>query len=237
MTGGVEGCTGRREEMRRMAVRGSWTAVAFLLAACAGAGGAEEEAVAEVERRPTYETRLDSESSDPDDFRLSEDDDGIRIQTGPAGIAWRSDDVVETGDFRLEATFRQFGAPTGYREAFGVFVGGLDLETVEQEYTYLLVRTSGDVLVKRRIGEVTETLLDWTPGDAVVRVVEEGDEPVNTLSVEVRGGTTHFLVNGVEVHTVPASRARPYGIAGVRVNHRLDVRVDRWTLSGGPLDS
>jgi hypothetical protein len=130
----------------------------------------------------------------------------------------------------LEATFVQYGASVGYREAFGLFVGGRDLDTPDQEYTYLLVRTSGDYLVKRRVGEVTETLVDWTPHDAVERVEEAGDEPVNTLGVAVAGDETRFLVNGVVVQSVPSPRARPYGIAGVRVNHRLDVRIDDWML-------
>jgi hypothetical protein len=210
--------------------------VVLLCAACAPPDPAAEaaaQAVAEA-ARPSYEIRLDSESSDVAQFQVVEDDDGLRVQTGPAGIAYRADDLVESGDFLLEAGFVQYGASVGYREAFGLFVGGRDLATPDQEYTYLLVRTSGDYLVKRRVGEVTETLVDWTPHDAVQRVVEEGDEPVNTLAVAVAGDETRFLVNGVVVQSIPTPRARPWGIAGVRVNHRLDVRVDDWVL--GPAD-
>ncbi len=59
---------------------------------------------------------------------------------------------------------------------------------------------------------------------------EEGDEPVNTLAIEVVGPEVAFVVNGTVVHTLPTPRARPHGIAGVRVNHRLDVRVDDWRI-------
>jgi hypothetical protein len=197
-------------------------------------GGCAEEAPPESvgetgeAARPNYVVRLDSESSDLEQFRLVEDDDGIRVRTGPAGIAYRSDDVVSSGNFHIEATFVQYDAPVGYREAYGIFVGGLDLETPDHEYTYLLVRPTGDFLVKRRIGEITETLADWTPHTAVQRVQAEGDEPSNTLAVDVFDGEARFLVNDVVVYSLPAARARPYGIAGVRVNHRLDVRVDDW---------
>ena len=133
----------------------------------------------------SYTSRLDSERSDPGEFRLSETDGSIRILTGPAGIAFRSGDQVLSGDFRVEATFAQFGAPVGYREAYGIFVGGRDLESPDQEYTYLLVRPTGDYLIKRRIGEVLETFVDWTAHDAVGRVDIDGDEPENTLAVEV----------------------------------------------------
>jgi hypothetical protein len=203
------------------------------LAACAPVSDEPANRVTEEpDLTPSYLVRLDSESSDPAEFDLVEDDDGIRIQTGPAGIAYRTDDVVTSGDVHVQATFRQFDAPIGYREAFGVFVGGIDLDGPDLEYTYLLVRTTGDYLVKRRIGSITETLADWTPHPSVHPVATEGDQPVNTLGIDVFGGQVHFVVNGDVVHVEPAGRVRPYGVAGVRVNHRLDVRVDRWLLQG-----
>ena len=133
----------------------------------------------------------------------------------------------------VQATFMQYDAPVGYREAYGIFLGGIDLTGADLEYTYLLVRPTGDYLVKRRIGEVTETLVDWTPHPSVHTVEAEGDRPLNTLSIDVFDGEVHFVVNGDEVHVEAASRVRPYGIAGVRVNHRLDVRVDRWIMQPG----
>lgn len=177
-----------------------------------------------------FRIRLDSESSDPGQFQLDEDDDGIRIQTGPAGIAYREVDAVLSGDMHVQARFRQFDVPPGYREAYGIFVGGIDLGGPDLEYSYLLIRPTGDFLVKRRIGSITQTLVDWTPHPSVRRVRAEGDQPVNTLGIDVFDGQTHFVVNGDVVHVESASRVRPYGVAGVRVNHRLDVRVDDWVL-------
>lgn len=215
-------------------MRASTLTVAAALAfatACAPEAPPEEGAQTGAAARPSYAVRLDTESSDLADFRLVEDDDGIRVRTGPAGIAYRSEDVTVSGDLHLEATFAQFGASVGYREAFGLFVGGIDLDGPDLEYTYLLVRTTGDYLVKRRIGEITETLADWTPHPAIRRVESEGDEPVNALAVDVEGDEVRFVVNGAVVHTESAGRVRPYGAAGVRVNHRLDVRVDHWVLT------
>ena len=205
-------------------------ALLILMAGCDGGAPPEESGETGEAARPSYTLRLDSESSDLEEFQLVEDDDGIRVQSGPAGIAYRSDDLVSSGDFHVEATFLQYGAPLGYREAYGIFVGGIDLEGPDLEYTYLLVRPTGDFLVKRRIGEITETLADWTPSDAVRRVLEEGDEPLNTLAVDVFDGETRFMVNHAIVFSLPATRVRPYGIAGIRVNHRLDVRVDDWAI-------
>ena len=170
MTGGVEAAEGTHEPRCSGGLgsaaegspqpRGPWPRasgrcgrLAFgALALTIGWGCAEEpvrdggvgEAV-----RPSYTVRLDSESSAIEEYHLVEDDDGIRVQTGPAGIAYRSDDTAGSGDFRLQATFAQYDAPIGYREAFGLFLGGIDLDTPDHEYTYLLVRTTGDFLIKR----------------------------------------------------------------------------------------
>jgi hypothetical protein len=177
-----------------------------------------------------YELRLDSQRSDPAEFRVSEEAEGLRVQTGPAGVAWRGEDESPTGSFTVRATFVQYGAPVGYREAYGVFVGGRDLLGPGVEYTYLLVRSTGDFLIKRRLGEDTETLVDWTAHPAVQRVEQEGDAPRNTLSVEVVGSETRFMVNGAEVHRMPTTEARPDGVAGIRANHRLDILVSDWTM-------
>ena len=178
----------------------------------------------------SFDVRIYSASTDPPPFQVADDDDGIRVQTGPAGIGYRETDAVLSGDMHVQATFHQFDAPPGYREAYGIFVGGIDLTGPDLEYSYLLIRPTGDFLVKRRIGAITETLVDWTAHPSVQTVQAEGDEPVNTLGIDVFGGETHFVVNGDVVHIESASRVRPYGVAGVRVNHRLDVRVDDWLV-------
>jgi hypothetical protein len=181
----------------------------------------------------SYTVRLDSERSDPSQFQLAHGGEGLRILTGPAGIAYQAGDTVSSGDFRAEATFVQYSAPVGYREAYGVFVGGRELDAADLEYTYLLVRPTGDYLIKRRLGEITEVVVDWTPHEAVARVVVEGDEPRNVLAVEVEGAETRFIVNDVVVQTLPTAVVRPHGIAGIRANHRLDVSMDGWRLVEG----
>lgn len=208
-------------------------AVVLLLSGCAASDDAppQEQDQEQAPAQPTaYQFRLDSERSDPAEFIVSQDPEGLRIRTGPAGIAWRPGDTTPTGSFYAGATFVQYGAPAGYREAYGVFVGGVDLDQEDQEYLYLLVRPTGDYLIKRRRGETLDVVVDWTPHDAVARVVADGDEPENIIGIDVHGGETWFLVNGVVVHSMPTPEARPYGIAGIRANHRLDIRVSAWSV-------
>ena len=217
--------------MRGVIARATAVVLALLaVASCSPEAPPETAAEARPDPGPSYTIRLDSESSSRADFQVVEDDDGMRVQTGPAGIAYREGDAILTGDMHVQATFLQFDAPIGYREAYGIFVGGIDLEGEDPEYTYLLVRPTGDFMVKRRIGAITETFVDWTPHPGVHSVQAEGDQPLNRLSIDVFGGQVHFSVNGDVVHREAAGRVRPYGIAGVRVNHRLDVRVDDWLM-------
>lgn len=208
-------------------------ALAGSLIACSGEDASNTPDATEPLPGQTFEIRLDSERSDPGQFQFTEENGEVRIQTGPAGIAYHDTDVVERGDFRTSAVFVQYGAPVGYREAYGIFVGGRDLDTPDQEYTYLLVRGTGDFLVKRRVGETTETLVDWTPHGAIARVDTEGEMPENRLSVESVDGETRFVVNGEVLHTMPTPQARPYGIMGLRVNHRLDIQVAGWEVVTG----
>ena len=209
---------------------GASVALLLLLSACTESPEPPPAAPNAVEPEAGYRFRLDSQRSDPDEFLISEEPSGLRIRTGPAGIVWRPEDVVSSGSFYAEATFEQYGATVGYREAYGVFVGGVDLDREDQEYIYLLVRPTGDYLIKRRRGETMEVVVDWTPHEAVAQVVEEGDEPQNTIGIDVHGGETWFLVNGVAVHSLPTPAARPHGLAGIRANHRLDIRVSGWSL-------
>lgn len=228
--------------MRRRHRGAPLLAAALLLAGGCSAPEPEGSAVVAAEDTTPdtpegYAFRLDSERSDPGEFLLRPGRAGradLHVTTGPAGIAWRASDAVDRDRFAVRASFLQRGAPVGYREAYGIFVGGRDLEGPDQEYTYLLVRGTGDFLVKRRRGETTETLVDWTPHPAVVQVTAEGDEPRNELAVEAGDEETRFLINGTVVHTMPTPRARPHGIPGIRVNHRLDVELEDWTVEPWP---
>ncbi len=224
---------------RELAVLTLCTGLALTTAGCTEAGDDaagmdNENAGAVADPGPAHEFRLDSERSDPGEFILVEDEDRLHITTGPAGIAYDPGDRVDSGDFQVEATFHQTGAPVGYREAYGLFVGGRDLDSPDQEYTYLLIRGTGDFLIKRRRGETTETIVDWKPSSAVVSVTEEITEPENHLAITSLGGETVFVINGVAVHGMPTPEARPYGITGIRVNHRLDMSIRDWSLGSPP---
>lgn len=177
-----------------------------------------------------YRLRLDGDRVDPGQFLTAETPDGLRVTTGPGGIAWRPQDTVSVGDFRAQAAFTLIGAPVAYREGYGIFVGGRRLDGPSPRYLYLMVRADGQYMVKRRVGQVTETVVDWLPHPSVLRVAADGDTPLNVLAIEVVEEEVRFLVNGTIVFRKPAAEVEPWGVAGLRVNHRLDLLVQRWSL-------
>lgn len=170
-----------------------------------------------------WEVRTDPGQTSPEAVDFVATDDGYRVRPGPRAIYWDPGMTTE-GTYRFSATFQHFNEPSP-PEAYGVFVGGRDLQSPEQDYLYFLIRRDGKFLVKHRAGDETHTLTDWTGHDAVETGPAEQGSPLNTLVVESREDAVRFLVNGTEVQRLErAPMLSTDGQAGVRVNHKLDVR-------------
>ena len=208
----------------------------LLLGACTM--GAENQGPPEEPLLPGgYKAVLDEGSTDPGQFTVADTANVIRFTTGPAGIAWRPQDVAGPGDVRVEGALRLYLAPVAYRESYGIFVGGRNMESADQSYTYLLVRATGDFTIRTRVGGTTEALVEWMPHAAVQRVSVDGEEPVNTLVIQARGGSVDFLINGTRVFSMDAADMDIQGVAGVRINHRLEVGLTDWSLGPPPAEA
>ena len=149
---------------------------------------------------------------------------GWHVTTGPAGIFYHPD-TMASGDFRVESTVFLFD-PQGLSEGFGIFFGGTDLAGDGQAYTYLLVRQDGSVIVKRRDGRGTSTLLPWTRHKAVVSWAGRGEGAAtakNVLFVEAAGDAIVFGVNEEEVFRTAREGQHVDGVVGLRVNHGLNL--------------
>jgi len=176
-----------------------------------------------------WSVRLDNPTADMSGFRVSEVGGGVQVETGPAGIAYDARQSA-SGDYTVSATFTEVGAPAGHREALGLFIGGSDLDGPGQRYTYFLVRADGSYLIKRRNGEETMNVSDgWMQETSVASGDGTGDV-VNALSIIRVGDLVHFAVNGTQVATVPTSELDVDGVAGIRINHNLNVRVEDWSI-------
>jgi hypothetical protein len=185
------------------------------------------------ERLPAgWQMRLDRPNAPADNVLVEREEDGVRVTLGPSGIFYRPADRVR-GAHRVRATFELLRAAR-HPEAYGLFVGGRNLDAAAQDYLYFLIRQDGSFSIRHRGGAEVHTLFGWTESPAVRR--QEGSRPVrNTLVVESDAAGVRFRVNGVEVARLPrVSGLNTDGIVGLRVNHNLDLRVSDVEIE--PLD-
>lgn len=150
-------------------------------------------------------------------------DGHLHAVLGPAGIFYQPT-AVASGAYRAQGTFT-LNKPSEHPEAFGLLLGGRDLEGDAQDYLYFLVRQDGKFLVKHRAGSETHTLMDWTAHPAIRTPGADG-KATNALAADVSDAGVRFLVNGTEVGNLPrAPMLNTDGIVGLRLNHNLDVMI------------
>ena len=160
------------------------------------------------------------------DVSFTEMGAGLHALTGPAAIYFRPVDVGGAA-FTTRATFVQ--ARSMGNEAYGLFIGGSDLQGPNQSYLYFVVRPSdGGFLINHRTGDLAlRTIVDWTVHGAVRKETAEGSAG-NQLAIEVSPDAVRFLANGVEVYALAGAErggVKTHGIVGLRINHNLDLQI------------
>ena len=171
-----------------------------------------------------WETRLDGGTDVDSVLHFRTMGDGVHATTGGRGgaIFWQPDSMAK-GDFTISASFIQTEA-SGHPNAYGLFWGGSDLADGGQQYSYFEIRQGGMFTIKKRMGDDTPTLVDWTAHSAINDLDGDGRSN-NKLAVEVGASQVRFLVNDTEVATQPRSAVDAAGITGLRVTHLLDVHI------------
>lgn len=144
------------------------------------------------------------------------------VTTGPAHIIYAAKDSAR-GAYTASASFDQLEAPT-HPEAYGLIIGGRNLDQPSQQYTYFLVRGTGEYLVKVRDGAGTRNVVEWKASDAVTKADASGKSSYR-LAAQVRADSVRFMVNDKTVATVARAGIPTDGVAGLRVNHNLHVMV------------
>lgn len=178
-----------------------------------------------------WQLRLDrsTNAADPDkttEVKVTQMGSGFHVTTGPAAVLWNPANTA-TGTYTLRGTFHLM-KPSGHVNYYGLVFGGGNLEGSSQNYLYFLVGQNGTFIVKHRAGDATtHDVVTRTAHAAVARPANGAS--VNNLEVRVGTDKIDYAVNGTVVHTTPRSgmTARTDGIWGVRINHELDVHVER----------
>jgi len=155
---------------------------------------------------------------------------GYHFTSGPAAIYYDAENVV-SGSYTAKASFTQTKAPM-HPEAYGLFVGGKDLQGDAQRYLYFIVRGDGKYAIKHRLGSEVHTVADWAAHTAVKTADAQG-KATNALEVRADAQRVRFLVNGVEVKAMPRAQLADVdgGVVGLRVNHMLDLHVDGFAVT------
>lgn len=153
---------------------------------------------------------------------------GLHVTVGPAVILYRAADAAK-GAYEVSVTYSQTAAPA-HPESYGLFVGGSDLQGAAQRYTYFLIRGNGQFLVKRRTGAETSNVSDGWTAHPAVKAQDADGKATNTLSIVVGPERVSFRANGTEVFSAARGDVDTNGVAGLRVNHNLDLHIDGFTV-------
>jgi len=176
-----------------------------------------------------YLGRTDRDGDAITNARYTPRDGGAwEVQTGPAHVVWAAGDTA-SGRYTARARLAQLEAPS-HPEAFGLFVGGQDLQGPAQRYTYFVVRGTGEYLIRVREGAQTRDVRGWTAAPALAKQDASGRASYD-LAVRADADSTRFLVGDTPVHAVAAGTVPTDGVAGLRINHNLHLELRPVTIS------
>ncbi|MGI8895073.1 MAG: hypothetical protein ACR2HE_05390, partial [Casimicrobiaceae bacterium] len=85
-------------------------------------------------------------------------------------------------------------------------------------------RGTGEMLVKVREGDKTRDVVKWT-ANADVPKADASGKASYAMAAQVTGDAVKFVVNGKEVGSVSKVGLPTEGIAGLRINHNLHLKV------------
>jgi hypothetical protein len=153
---------------------------------------------------------------------------GWDITTGPAHILYRPGDSA-SGSYTVTTTIDQLAAPA-HPEAYGVFVGGRNLDAPGQRYFYFLVRGTGEFMARVREGDKTRNVLARQKNAAVPTANASGQASYK-LAIQVAGDSVRLRVNDQSVATVAATGLPTSGVYGNRINHNLHVKTTPATVT------
>ncbi len=181
---------------------------------------------------PGWSARFDRAGASAQQVKFVRMGKGYHVTAGPSGIYYNPSSTA-SGNYQVAASFTQTKAAS-HPEAYGLFVGGKQLADSAASYLYFVVRQDGRYLVRHRASaSELHTLVEWTANPAVKAAGADG-KATNALAVRVAADSVRFVANGTQVAAVSRQQAGALdGVAGLRVNHNLDVHVEGFAVTRG----
>ncbi len=161
----------------------------------------------------------------------------LALKIGPAAIYW-NDANRASGNYEVKASFTENAHKPNHPHSYGVFIGGSDLDTADQQaFVYCIAYANGTYSVKHFHGENVVTVADRVASPAIRKASAAG-AATNEIGWRVRGGRAACVINGTEVQAWDAAQLvgadklkSTDGIYGFRVSHNLDLTVTPLTLA------
>lgn len=156
---------------------------------------------------------------------------GFHVTSGPAALYYNVKDMG-SGQYSVAATFKQ--SKSMVHEAFGLFIGGSNLQDSTQNYVYFVIKPSdGTMLISHRASNGRPVaIVALTPDANINKDAPADGSATNMLLIHVAKDTVHFAINGKVVKAIAKSDlggGATDGQAGFRINHNIDMHIDGWT--------
>lgn len=177
-----------------------------------------------------WHVRFDHSQAGMKDVSFEKTEYGYHATADAMGAAiYYQNGQSASDEYIVKGHFTQM-KPTAHPEAYGLFIGGSNLQKENQGYLYFLVRQDGKYLIKRREGTGTQTIQGWTASGSVNAQGKNGQTD-NELGIHVTADNVIFSANGNVLKTIPRKDLKnTKGQVGLRVNHHLDLQIRNFTL-------
>ena len=176
---------------------------------------------------PGWNARFDQANGSLTQVDVKQAGKALAFRSGPAAIYWNTKDVT-TGTYTVSAIFEQ--KKSMMHEAYGLFIGGQNLSAPSQNYLYFVIKPqAGTMIINHRNGDGRpRAIVAETPSDAINKDAPGTGAATNAIAIRVSRDSVHFYINGKPVREFAKSAiggAPLEGLAGLRINHNLDIEV------------
>jgi hypothetical protein len=197
-------------------------AATLLLTACDGSGAEARDATTAGWRHV-----LDDPQVVSPERRFLVHEDGVEAKQGPNACLWH-EDLSAAGNFRIGVAVTHLDSGL-HPHGAGLTFGGRDVHGAKPHFTYFLVRSDRQFLIKTRAAGDSPEIVPWTD-HAAVAAEDSAGVTRNHLAVEARAGDVRFLINGTEVHRARRQELMVDGAYGYRLVHDLHVKFGKPVL-------